>query len=305
MNKQRKHIIFDEKDHTYTNIKTGELYQSSTGFVGLFHKEFDQWGIAQNLVENNARYAGRTAEDLVAEWRERTAIGSQCHLILENCFNGVETEPNHLVNQEQRDSLIKAWERLKVREKYKDWEIIPEMLLFDDDYQLAGQSDLILLNHQTKTFKVVDYKTNRKGISFSGFNGQKMFSPIAHLDDCNGIHYSLQLSLYSMMLQKETGYQCEGLVLLWIDTDNWIIQPIKANELYDDLGLCLAQYKEHITSPFFRLVQKYFDDLFRIIPNPKKFIKDRFNKSSLFHFEINEMAKLVNQLKEIEEGLSF
>lgn len=305
MNKQRKHIIFDEKSHTYTNINNGIKYQSSTGFVGLFHEEFDQWKIAQNLVDNNSKYANCTAEDLVNEWKERTAIGSQCHLILENCFNGIETAPNHLVGLEERNLLIEAWEKLRIKHHYSAWEIIPEMLLFDDDYQLAGQSDLILLNHLDKTFKVVDYKTNRKGISWSGFGGKKMYEPIEHLEDCNGIHYSLQLSLYSMMLQKELGYKCAGLTLLWIDTDNWTIKPIKANELYDDLSLCLERYKEHITSPFFKLVQNYFDNLFRIIPNPKKFIKDQFNKSSLFHFEVDEMAGLVNQLREIEAGLSF
>lgn len=304
MNKQRKHIIFDEKSHTYTNINNGIKYQSSTGFVGLFHEEFDQWKIAQNLVDNNSRYKDYTVESLVNEWKERTAIGSQCHLILENCFNGIETKPNHLVDLEERNLLMKAWEKLKIKERYSDWEIIPEMLLFNDDYQLAGQSDLILLNHLDKTFKVVDYKTNRKGIGWSGFNGKKMYQPIEHLDDCNGIHYSLQLSLYSMMLQKELGYKCAGLTLLWIDTDNWTITPIKALELYDELQLCLDKYKTHITSPFFNLVQTYFDDLFRIIPNPKRFIQERFGRP-LFHFEVNEMASLVNQLKEIENNLSF
>lgn len=66
------------------------------------------------------------------------------------------------------------------------------------------------------------HNTNEK-LEFSGFmvfnpttkrrEEKKMFSPLSHLPDANGIHYSLQLSLYAYFLE-ERGYKLKDL---WIE----------------------------------------------------------------------------------------
>jgi len=69
---------------------------------------------------------------------------------------------------------------------------------------ICGQSDLVeVVNNKVN---IIDYKTNKeiKTESFKDWEGisKKMLNPIAHLDDCNFVHYSLQLSIYMYIILK-------------------------------------------------------------------------------------------------------
>jgi hypothetical protein len=69
---------------------------------------------------------------------------------------------------------------------------------------LCGQSDLVeVVNGKVY---ITDYKTNKeiKFESYTSWDGkkQKMSAPLSHVDDCNGMHYALQLSLYMYMILK-------------------------------------------------------------------------------------------------------
>ena len=69
---------------------------------------------------------------------------------------------------------------------------------------ICGQSDLVEVINGF--IHITDYKTNKeiKLESFKSWDGskQKMQHPINHLDDCNFIHYALQLSLYLYIILK-------------------------------------------------------------------------------------------------------
>lgn len=251
--KQRNHILFDEDTHTYTNIITGEVYLSSTTFVGKFHEKFDGDRIAQNLIKTIPRYqeqyAGVAVEDAIADlkaqWKRRSDIGTAIHKILENYFLGLPVfdESKGEKWNNRISVLINAYDQLKLQERNEGYEFIPEMLLYNDKFKLAGQSDIILLNPTQKTFKVLDYKTNQKGIDRKAYKDAKMFEPIAHIPDCNFYHYSLQLSLYAYFLEEESNFQCESLSLLWINTNNpssITIEEIPVPRLYDEVHLMLA-----------------------------------------------------------------
>lgn len=70
--------------------------------------------------------------------------------------------------------------------------------------QLIGTADKIEI-FEDKTFIIEDYKTNEelvfKGKSYSKEGVRKMLAPLSHLDDVNGQHYHVQLSLYSFFLE--------------------------------------------------------------------------------------------------------
>ena len=228
--KQRKHIQFDEKFHTYTNTLTKEVYTSVTTFLKQFHERFDADAIASNLITNHPKYQekyyGVDFEEAVAmlktEWKISADVGNRVHSCLENYLLGnsvfdktKSTDYNNRIRQ-----LTQAWDKLNLKEIYHDYEFHPELLLFNDELKLAGQADLILVNAQKETFIVLDYKTNKKGITTRSYGNKKMFAPVNHLDDCNYCHYALQLNIYAHLLTQETGFTCEKLALLWVDTNH-------------------------------------------------------------------------------------
>jgi hypothetical protein len=230
MDKQRKHIKFIEATHQYFNVETGEKYTSCTTFLSQYHEKFDADKIAENLILNVPKYRSQYSNFslamginlLKAEWKKRTDIGNFIHNKLEDYLKGNDVfDADKGQNWNNRiKQLISAWDDLMLFQRYHDYEFIPEMLLFNDDLKLAGQSDLVLLNHEKKTFIVMDYKTNKKGIEKASYQNKLMYPPVEHLMDCNYNHYALQLNLYAYFLGQELGYKMDELMLLLVNTNS-------------------------------------------------------------------------------------
>lgn len=86
--------------------------------------------------------------------------------------------------------------------------IFPEYrveMKLDDNYTLVGIIDLLIKdgNHLT----IIDYKTDEK-ISWKSMyevgkkRSKRLKFPLNSFDDCNGVQYQLQLSLYAKILQS-------------------------------------------------------------------------------------------------------
>lgn len=82
----------------------------------------------------------------------------------------------------------------------------PELILWNDDVKIAGQSDLVFIEtiNGKRYIDISDYKTNKK-IDVYSFMRYKMLAPLDHLDDVNANHYKLQISCYAWLLEK-AGY---------------------------------------------------------------------------------------------------
>lgn len=219
--KVRNHISFREDIHQYKNLETNEVYTSGTSFIGKFHPHFNALEVATNLVENNKKYKDTTVEALLAEWSESAKMGTRVHKFLEDHLKGeldiTKLPEGHIKRVGQ---LTSAWDNLRLQEEFKGWDIVPEMILYLDSHKLAGQSDLVVINHSNKSFRILDYKTNKKGIATTAYRNETMFAPVNHLPECKFTHYALQLSLYAYMLEQEMGYTCEGNEILWVDTNS-------------------------------------------------------------------------------------
>ncbi len=248
--KKRKHIQFNETDHTYTNLLTKEDYPSVTKFIGRFHKKFDADIVATHLIENIPKYRQRFRNVekqeailiLKKEWDKRRDIGTFIHGILEKHIKQESVfDENRSKNYNNRIlQLINAYDSLRIKDKYPNYEHHPEMIVYNDEFKLAGQADLILLNHEKKSIRIFDHKTNQKGITYRAFGNEKMYPPINDLPDCNYIHYGLQLSLYAYFLEKEFGYECSELSLIWVDTNN----PYSVNLEVINLDYQIDEIKE-------------------------------------------------------------
>ena len=115
----------------------------------------------------------------------------------------------------------------------KGYTIYSEIGAFLIDYLLSGTIDVLCIRETD--FVILDWKTNRDGLKFkSGYfkkdktvtpnqltnewvdKDERMLPPVAHLQNCNGNHYTLQLSLYAVMVEMILGIPCTGLGLCHI-----------------------------------------------------------------------------------------
>lgn len=114
--------------------------------------------------------------------------------------------------------------------------LIAEKKIYTSKYMIAGMIDVLVLHAPSKTFAIVDWKSNKDEMMFiSGYypkvktnegyvKGTKfvpkdfrMLSPLDHLQKCKGIIYSLQLSLYAFIMEL-WGYKLidKGLMIFHI-----------------------------------------------------------------------------------------
>lgn len=91
----------------------------------------------------------------------------------------------------------------------------------NDEYQLVGIADLIDIHDGV--VDIIDWKTDDDGIKFKSHydvakkQAKKLKYPISKLDDVNGIHYQLQLSIYmNMVLKLRPDLKPGKLKLVWI-----------------------------------------------------------------------------------------
>ena len=134
----------------------------------------------------------------------------------------------------------------------KGYVIYSEIGAFLIDYLISGTIDIFC--YRPTDFVILDWKTNRDGLKFeAGYykkdkstipnqltnewikKKQSMLPPLNHLDDCNGMHYTMQLSLYAIMAEIILDIPCVGLGLCHIGSQ-WILnkygQPLRDNEGY-------------------------------------------------------------------------
>lgn len=76
-----------------------------------------------------------------------------------------------------------------------------EQIVFNYECGIAGTIDLLCQDKTDKNlYWILDWKTNEK-IEFHNRWGTHGLRPIEHLEDCSGVHYALQLSLYEFLLR--------------------------------------------------------------------------------------------------------
>lgn len=120
----------------------------------------------------------------------------------------------------------------------KGYTIYSEIGAYLIDYLVSGTIDVLCV--RSDNFVILDWKTNREGLKFeSGYykkdktetpnqltdiwvpKDERMFPPLGQLPNCNGFHYTMQLSLYAYMTEYILGLPCVGLGLCHIGSP-WI-----------------------------------------------------------------------------------
>lgn len=131
------------------------------------------------------------------------------------------------------------------------YKIYSEIGVFLIDYLISGTIDVLLVRDDK--FVIGDWKTNRGGLQFtSGYykkdkstkpaqetnewieKDERLLPPLAHLQNCNGNIYNLQLSMYAKMVEIILGIPCACMWLCHIDSD-FILNDYGRPKRFDDL----------------------------------------------------------------------
>lgn len=238
-------IFFEEETHRYTD-SLGTNYQSATGWIHQFAPETD-W---DTIAAKKAAKEGTTPEALRAEWDYRgkyaCALGTECHAVMEylwkrknyngnmNIMKQYEGMPEEFIGR--KEMCKKLYDKMKNRYV----PIANEFIVNDPEFGLCGTIDFIAYNQMTGKYGILDWKTS-KSFDTSNSWGKKMLAPFDDLDDCNVVHYSLQLSLYKYILEKYTNIRIGELTLFALPKNGF---PLLAQPCLD-LSSRIKQFLEN------------------------------------------------------------
>jgi len=202
-------IVFNAADHSYKSVEAEDInWISVTSLVSSFKEQFDAVAIATKSSKNKkSKWYGIDPELIQEIWKQESeramALGTFYHNQRESdlcSLASIEKEgiPLPVYSPVEKDGVKHA-----PNQKLTDG-VYPEHMVYLKSAGICGQSDLVeVVNNKVN---IIDYKTNKeiKTESFKDWEGisKKMLNPIAHLDDCNFVHYSLQLSIYMYIILK-------------------------------------------------------------------------------------------------------
>ena len=241
IDKRNGNVCFNDSEHKYFDINDeSKQYISVTTLIGRYEQEFDKnfwsaykalekllskeaWALEKKSLLNRKKFDkellevynisendfNKVQQDILDEWdksnKEACERGTKIHSELENSFYKAGKNVNL-----QKFGIGGKFE---CKKDYSDLDleygVYPEYLIYresdDGVLKLAGQIDCIVKSGND--IILIDHKTNKKIDQKSGFDTKtkqnvKMKYPLNNLDDCNMMHYTMQLSTYAWMLQK-------------------------------------------------------------------------------------------------------
>ena len=219
-----------------------KYYMGKTQFIGKFKPAFD----SEYWAKKKADERGIEKEEILKEWKYKSDFacekGTLFHEYAENYLNNkifpypLEKVVKLLGNndvQEPYDKIVKHFD-----EFYKDSfdKLLPiksEIIVGDEELGICGMVDQLFWNKKTKEYQIWDWKTNKEIKRKNHW--QKFKSPISHLDVCEMNTYSLQLSLYKYIIEKNTNLKLGDSYIVWFNEKNETYKPIKCYDFQKEI----------------------------------------------------------------------
>jgi ATP-dependent exoDNAse (exonuclease V) beta subunit len=199
-------ITFIEKGHKYIHEESGDNLTSATTFIGQFFEKFD----ADKWSAYVAKRDGMTVQQVLDLWEEKRIFagefGTHVHNYAESIIKGTK-QP--VATIKKHEVYFKGVDEFMITEPHKFFDA--EKVIGNPKWGIAGQVDG--LSKTEKGIFLVDWKTNKK-LDFNAYGDKRATGPINHLQDCNYSKYTLQLSLYRLILEQVYGWEIAGQILV-------------------------------------------------------------------------------------------
>lgn len=207
-------ITFEKSDHSYTY--DGYLLESSSKYRQQFEESFESYFSAESKYKSNLKknpFTKKTAEYYRERWDlislEAINLGKRVHLFSETYPDF--DEPSCV----KEKGVVEFFDNLPSNYVL----IFQELVMVDKEFYKAGTADLIFLNTDTGNLIIGDWKTNGKSI-FENYKSKKLKGSFKNYASTSYNKYSMQLSHYQYMLEKETGLKVEAKWLIWLSNSS-------------------------------------------------------------------------------------
>lgn len=202
-------LQFKADTHKYQSVENpNKKWLSVTSAVSLFKPPFDKEAIAKKSSKNKkSKWYGMTPEDIISVWEKETdralKLGSWYHDQREKELIACDTLQRNGIDLPIFRPIEQDGVKLSPDQSLVPG-IYPEHLVYLKSASLCGQADRIEV--VSDKVNVYDYKTNKeiKTQAYKNWEGKvnKLSGPLSHVDDCNLMHYALQLSIYMYIILK-------------------------------------------------------------------------------------------------------
>ena len=222
-------ITYHDEPHKY--FLGNKQFTSVTTLIHNYEEGFDEekWsgikGEEFNVHPDDVKYGWKFINE------RATTKGSAIHDYTENLFlNKVFPYP--------KDMIVKKFGYDPVEEEYiktkklvdKFYEtvknvLIPiktELVVFDEEFMIAGMVDMLFYNLKSKQFEIWDWKTNSADKAFNE-DPQKiryLQYPLYLVQDTAIDIYSLQLSTYKYIIEKNINIKLGDSHIVWFSHKN-------------------------------------------------------------------------------------
>jgi ATP-dependent exoDNAse (exonuclease V) beta subunit len=200
---------FDEGEHVYTY--NNRKFESVTTFIHKFEKPFDTDRWSRVIAERREV----DVQVILDEWKNLTDIacevGTLVHKYIEDKFSGLNPVIDFgdpVVNER-----VERVDKFIMKRLSKLTPVAQEIRIFSKRLKLAGTIDALFL-HEGKLY-ILDWKTNKRFRTDDDKCYQKLEEPFHDYWSNEHNRYSMQLSLYKLML-AEQGIEVEDCVLVYI-----------------------------------------------------------------------------------------
>ena len=229
-----KDIQFHEEEHFYT-LKDYRFGISTTSLIEQYGQKFDSDKISQ-MVANKR---GISQQEVLDEWEKENEFscikGSLIHCFAQGLWmnNPYKIDYSEIKNIDidrlKKEISIMQKQAVNFYEDYKNmYDMLQdEFIVWSKEYDIAGSIDGLMYNKLTQKACILDFKSNKK-LEFVSQYKKKMKVPLQKMDDVNGQHYYLQLSIYRYLIEKYTNIKIDELFIVYfnVSKDNYEIIEI-------------------------------------------------------------------------------
>ena len=241
-------FTFNEEHHTYRY--KGNKYKSVTTIIKDFCQEFDAdyWSrkkaidrIEEDGGDMSNKNIDLVTEQILKEWddkRDRSCdLGTMVHLYLEQKFS---TELDIEVVEDTEALLrIEKFETL-ITPRMKDFvSISQELRIFSHSLKISGTIDGLFLRFMedgSVKLYIIDYKTNGNLKTDKDKNYSKLKAPFGKYWENELNKYSIQLSLYKLIL-AEYGIKVDDCVLIYLPPSDRKPEVMRCKDLTPELEM--------------------------------------------------------------------
>lgn len=204
-------LKFNKKKHVYTF--KGKRLSPVTEWIKTFFTPFDP-SIAKYIAKaRRAKGEKVTAWDVKREWKKSGTDGTEVHKCVQDF---VDAGMIHLGDYLKLPPKAQVGCNVVVHEakRFKDPSLFSEFVVFDEKLGLAGTIDLII--NENGVLNLYDFKTNKEIRVRGKHYGTRKSTK--NIEDCNYMHYSLQLNVYAYLLNR-MGFEIGELSIIHLQND--------------------------------------------------------------------------------------